>query len=43
MVKEDSGLLQDEPKMEAGDAIDNVKIAVISQKASSHVRISTSQ
>ena len=34
---------KDEPKMQAGDAIHNVKIAVITQKASSHVRISTSQ
>ena len=32
VVKKDSGLFQDEPKMQAGDAIDNVMIAVISQK-----------
>ena len=43
VVKKDSGLIQDEPKMEAGDVIDNVMIAVISQKSSSQVRISTGQ
>ena len=32
VVKKDSGLFQDEPKMQAGDAIDNVMIAVTSKK-----------